>query len=240
MKMSLQIGSELGKLNADISRYATLARKMPEEAIRKHSNEFSIRLFNALRQIAPAKGAIQAQVLGQLEHAAKWKPGASRTNGIVRESVRQRIAAKFGISQDIASRKILLRKTKSAKQLAGSISIGGKRLNLQALMVQAEIKLRERGRGFLAVAGRFQQSGKENEVRTLSRIRQILGVQNILASDNDAQSRFAWGETGPQSLAVATGLSQQKAQSAILAAVRSTRDNMLEYIRRKTKFPIAA
>jgi len=238
--MSLQIGDELGKLNANLTRYATLARKMPEEAVRKHSDEFSIRLFNALRQIAPAKGSIRTAVLGQLEHATKWKPGARRTGGIVRESVRQRIAAKYGLSSDIATRKSLIRKTKSANQLTGSVLVGGKRLNLQALMVQAEINLRERGRGFLAIAGRFQQSGKENEVRTLSRIQQILGIQNILAGDNEAQSRFAWGETGPQSLAVATGLSTAKAQQAVLAALKSTRDNMLEYIKRKTKFPVAA
>src|SRR2546422_917307 len=113
--MSLRVSFELDRVNNALTEYIRAGRKLPEVAVRKQSDEFGVRLFQELRQIAPPKGAVTAEGLALLQ---------SRRGVRVRESVRAAIMAKYGARQDISSRQTLLGRGKRGRTPP---QIGGQR-----------------------------------------------------------------------------------------------------------------
>jgi len=229
--------TELKLLNADLQEYVRLSKKDPLEAIQKHSQEFTFRLFKELQQLKPGKGTLRAQGLALL---------ATGRGVQVRGSVRAKIYAKYQAASSLSTRRIVLSKGKRGERFVQhSISAGrfmgpvkkGLVVNLQAQAVKAELTLRERGKGFLSISARFPAHGLDysDEAYSNSIFGQRLGAKYLTPDPSGATARFVWGEEGPQSLKAATGLSKTRAQGVILATLKATRENLLEYVRRKQK-----
>lgn len=226
--MRLHVEYELGKVNDLLQRYVQAGRKLPEVAIRKQTDEFGYFLFRELKVLMPEKGSLRAQGFALLR---------ARVGVRVRPAVLQRLAGQFQIAP-IGSAALFRRRGKGGFQAKGryraSVKIGGKRLNLQALAVRAELNLRESARGFLAVSGRFPKLEGIEGGTAVSRYGAVLGQQVLKVDDTSAESRFVWGKDSLQGIQAATGLSKPKAEAAIASALAATAQNMREYIERKT------
>jgi hypothetical protein len=220
--MNLSVSAEMSRVNANLDAYLKASKKLPEEAIKKQVGEFGYNLYRELRTLAPGKGTLRAQALGLL---------ASRVGIKVRESVRSKIYAQMGASSNLSSHGLQFERRGRAVR---SFKVKRKRMNIQALAVRAEINLRERAAGFLAIAARFPDpQANPGQAYSDSIYAQALGSRVIKASGNAAQGKFTWGNLGPQSLSAATGLSKARAEGAIARALANTSENMLVYIRRK-------
>ena len=220
--MSLRISFELDRVNNALTEYIRAGRKLPEAAVRRQADEFGVRLFQELRQIAPPKGSVTAEGLALLQ---------SRRGVRVRESVRAAVLAKYGARQDISSRQILLGRGKRGRTTA---KVGGQRLNLQALAVRRELSTRESGRGFLSVSALMDKLGSSGDrASSESRTGALLGKLVLQVQGPSAETRFTWGTLGKTSLAAAIGLSQPRAEAAIANALSATAANMRVYIQDK-------
>jgi hypothetical protein len=152
---------------------------------------------------------------------------------LVRESVRQAVFARYKAASEIKTRGLKIQRRGKG---VTSTMVKGKRLNIQALLVQAELNVREKGAGFLSISSRFPRGdGGRGEDYSESIFGQRLGAKYLTAMGDSAQARFVWGEEGPLSLSAATGLSKDRARDVVARAIAATRANMLEYTRRKQK-----
>lgn len=222
--MSIHVQSELGLLNADLARYQQITRKTPEEMLLKQGGKLAFALSQNLRGLMPGKGAIRAERLEALK---------ARDGIYIRPSVRQQVLAKYGARQEISTREIVFGKRGRKSVLRK----GGKRMNLQALMAQREINLRESGRGFLGFSARFSGIGKMKpgwRQRWLDRYSRMLAEAGLTINRADGVLEFAW-EKGPSAKQAAEGLLKPKAQERIVQAIRNVRMDVEEYLARKTK-----
>jgi hypothetical protein len=214
---------ELDKLNSRLDDYVRLTRRLPEDAIAHQAQNFGLFLYLQLKNLRPGKGTVRAQALALLKTGRGIK---------VRPSVAARVAAQYQASSNVATRATQLRYRKKDVR---SVLRKGKRLNLQALSVQAELNVRERGAGFLSISSRFPDEGGEFSRSAFSQsvFGQRLAELAIKTETQGASARFVWGADGPLSLKAATGLSTPRAQKAIETALKLTREDMLVYIQRK-------
>lgn len=231
--MNLSISFAMDRVNQDLTEYLKVCKKLPEAAIRKQSDEFGMRLYQELRKISPLKGSLIRQGELLLDQ---------RIGVRVRPAILSQLAGKYEVAPMGGKalfrrrRRVLGGGTESVGAWRGSVSQGGRRLNLQALAVKAELNLREKSRGFLAVAGRFVRLGaRGTEGQTVSRYGGVLGRQLLFVEGEGATARFDWGESGVASLAAAAGLEKPKAEAAIAAALEGTSENMRQYIRDKAR-----
>lgn len=222
--MSIVIESELGLLNQAISRYQQLSGKTPEETMRKQGGKFALVLSQKLQTLKPEKGAIRAERMAALQSGWGVK---------VRESVREQVMAKYGARQEIDSRATVFGK----RGVRSVMRKGGRRLNLQALMVQRELNLRESGRGFTAFSARFARLSEVkpgSRKKWLDRYSRYLASAGIAATNNSGTLEFSWGGGGSSDQA-ARSLQRPRAQAAIAAAIQDVRKDILKYVERKDR-----
>lgn len=232
--MSLSVSFELDRVNAELDRYIKVCKKLPEDAIRKQTDEFGGFLFQELKMIAPGKGSLKNQGFALLRAGYGVR---------VRPTILGQLAGKYEIAPLGGKalfrnrRKVLGGGTQSVGRWRGSVGQGGRRLNLQALAVQAELNLREKSSGFLALSSKFRKLGTSLGGETISRYGGILGQEEIKLErqGQSATSRFNWGSFGVQSLAAAAGLSKPKAELAISNALAAMTRNMRQYIEEKAR-----
>lgn len=222
--MNLQIQSNLREFGRTLEVYREQTGKAPEEVLGRQGRNFLFYLRAELQDLKPEKGSIKAEALSRL----KGRGGGVR----VRPSVELAVAAKFRASSSISDRAIRIGRGKTQK---GFVKSGGRRLNLRALQVRAELGVRERARGFLRQGARFtrelEQAG--DAAYSSSRFNQILGLGEFHKIDSGARLTFSWGETGPLSLKIGGGLTSPAGEAAVSVALRRTIDDILGYLKRK-------
>ena len=218
----IEIRTNLQRLNAALRAYIRVGKKLPEEALAKQAGKLGFALSQQLRQIAPAKGSLRAEGLALLKEGRGVR---------VRPSVRRQVFEKQHVRFDLNRR----------REVFGSkgntfVRKKGKRLNLQALAVEAELNVRERGRGFLSMASNIPRfaRGLGDVQSSVSRFGPILGQAQLTAIHKGAMARFVWGPQGIASLAAATGLSIEKAQAAIGRAIDAVTEDIMVYVLEKT------
>lgn len=230
--MSLTVSFELDRVNAELDRYIKVCKKLPEDAIRKQADEFGGFLFQELKKIAPGKGSLKNQGFALLRAGYGIR---------VRPAILGQLAGKYEVAPLGGKalfrnrRKVLGGGSQSVGRWRGSVAQGGRRLNLQALAVQAELNLREKSSGFLALSSKFRKLGTSLGGETISRYGGILGQEEVRLERQGATSRFNWGSFGVQSLAAAAGLSKPKAELAISNALAAMTRNMRQYIEQKAR-----
>lgn len=217
----MTIDHELDRLNSDLGEYQRLSGKTQDEVLVKQGGKLAFALRKELRGLAPVKGSIRAAALARLRAGGGVK---------VRESVRRQVLAKQGAAQTVDSRQFVFGKTGQATKLRK-----GRRLNLQALMVEAEINVRERGRGFLSVSSNIPRfTGALTDLqRAYSRFGPILSQAGLHVLPDRRQLRFDWGGFSQLSESAAVGLTKPKAQIAVARALQLTAQDIEIYLDRK-------
>lgn len=225
--MSQVIVNELGLLNKAILRYQEATRKTPAEVLLKQGAEVGFALARRFKDIMPERGRIRSERLSALK---------SRSSGIkVRSAVREAIARQYGAHQVIGTRQMRFIRGSKRQVSVASIKRKGKRLNLQALMVQRELNLRESGRGFLSQAARF--SGLQNRLkasgfsRWFDRYRKFLSQAGLSVSTASGTLTFTW--SGASGSNAAAAIQKPKAQAKLLEALAEARGNIETYLNRK-------
>ncbi len=224
--MTLTFQTNLDEFNAALTQYARLSSKGASEAVAKKGADFGWRLSRKLLALAPKKGVVRNERLAAIAAGGGVK---------VRDSIKQRTFAKFGVSQTVAGRKLRM-----GKRLAASKVVGGKRLNLQALLVRAELNARESGRGFSALSARYKSLSQElaadrfgeQRKRILDRYKRLVSQVGFKRDGDSASLTFRWGGN-KSSGDLAVSRQKPRQQNAIASALNEARADMMEYIIRK-------
>lgn len=200
---------DLNRLRRDLQEYQRLTGKTAEEVMRKQGAKLGKELYRQLRKQAPAKGEIRAAAMQALEDGRGVR---------VRESVRQRIAEKVHVRTDLLTRATVFGGRRGRRTTRRG-------LNLQALMVQGEIALRERGRGFLSVTvpqARFDRSLRKT-FKAWSKYGPMLAEAQLAIWKDGAKVNIGWGG-GLSNLSgqAAAYLSSAAAYPAISEALKLT------------------
>jgi len=225
--VTLTFQTNLDEFNAALTRYAALSSKGAAEAIAKKGADFGFRLSRKLLTLAPKKGVVREDRLAAL---------ASGGGLTIRPKIRQRVYSKLGVSQTVAGRKLRM----GGKKLSASKLVGGKRLNLQALLVRAELNARESGRGFSALSARYKSLSQqlaadrfgEQRKKIIDRYNRFVSQVGFKRDANTAGLTFEWGGN-ESSGKLAASLQKPRQQAAIADALDEARADMMEYILRK-------
>lgn len=226
--MKVSIESNLAELNKSIQQYAILSRKTVQEALRKQAAKLGFLLKEELRGIAPAKGSVRAQALAVLA-GGRWPSGK---RGIqVRPGVLKKVYQAKGAQSLLSTGKVVFGKGKRASKL-----IRGKRLNLWAMAVKAEIDRRESGRGFLGISASYRglTGSLEADAKALSKYGPVLSTAGFKDIGPDSSLiEFRWGPDSTLSGEAAEGISKPKGDAAINRALVNTLEDIEVYIDRK-------
>jgi hypothetical protein len=181
-----------------------------------------------------------------------------RGEGIhVRPSIAKRTLASMGAavpllekSKYLAGQKLTERKIgtlagvrfrfgRQSKNRAGvaQISKNGRKLNLQALLVRAEINARERGIGYLGVAARMNLAGLANTklIKFFGKYKQQLSSAGLGVNEVGQSLTFTYGGqmAGGKPVDVGAAYKKPKQQAAIAAAIGAVRRDTAVYLARK-------
>lgn len=224
------------ELGSSIRRYQQLSGKQPEDVLLKQGGKLAFALMQNLRGLAPEKGAVREERLQALKSGEGVK---------VRPRVRNAIMRKYSAATELATGKMVMVK---GGNLLGSIVEGrvnnrskfhsGKgfkygRINLQALMVKAELNTRESGRGFLGVSARYPkilQRGQD----AVSRYGVALSTAALNSTGDELE--FEWNSMKSElSGSAAKGITEPRGMAAVNAAIQQTIDDIEVYNNRKTQ-----
>jgi hypothetical protein len=217
----------LAEFNHALRLYADLSRKTPEDTLKKQGGKLGFAIRERLKMLSPAKGQVRQERLAALKAGEGVR---------VRSRVREEILQKHGRATDIVTRR---QKIVAGNKAVGSV-VGGRhsgvgfrygRMNLQALMVQRELNVRESGRQFLSVTARYPKTLRDEQFAH-SRYGPILSEAGLNA--NKDTLTFGWDSSKSNLSGEAAGaLDKPKARYAIALALRDTTADILEYTNRK-------
>ncbi len=216
--MELKIAN-LAEFNRFLPTYAAVFTRKGDrtwqDAIKKQAGELAYHVNQAVKRIAPAKGFITSDLLAGL------KRGRVPT---ISARARRLVFSRYNVAQD-SSGQLGMYKYKKGPRF--SAVVGGKRLNLQALLVRQTIRLRESAPGFLAQSIKYPKSDPIGAARNKHGYK--LSIGRFL--DNGSSFQFRWSNSeSPLSALAAKGLSTSKGQQAIQEGIDAAKVNMLKYI----------
>lgn len=224
--MTVIFQTNLDEFNVALTRYAAISSKGVAEAIAKKGADFGFRLAKNLRELAPEKGSVRAERLAAIKAGGGIK---------IRDKIRERTMTRYGVSQTLDTRKLRM-----GKKLSATKRVGGKLLNLQALMVRAELNTRESGRGFSSYGSRFKSLSQqlaadrwgEKRVQILDRYNRFVSACGFRNRPEETSLLFSWGGN-ESSNKLAKSLQKPRQQRAIADALDATRDDIMVYLNRK-------
>lgn len=226
--MSEGVQHNLDRLNRGLREYRNLSGKPDAEILEKQGGKLGFALRQRLKGLSPAKGATTRERLAALKSGEGVR---------VRDRVATAVMAKHNVHGGFGRYRIgRRRKIKGVAglhetELVGSIVRKGKRLNLQALMVQRELKTRESGRQFLSISARYPRVLKKQQYAK-SAFGPILSSAGI--SNDGASMTFHWDPKRNQLQgSAAAGLSKPRARAVIALALRDTATDIAAYNSRK-------
>ncbi|MBN8246434.1 MAG: hypothetical protein J0L84_03205 [Verrucomicrobia bacterium] len=228
--MNVAIAAKTDGLNRMLGRYIELAKKLPQEALAKQGTKLAFELANRLMPLMPAKGAVREAGIEMLKSGRGIR---------VRPAVRERLMFRHTAHSDIASRQ-----TRYGKSSKTGFRRKGKTLNFQALAVQAELNVRERGRGYtqhVARIGNLKElgnawsqvaAGSRKQKFHRGRYNQLLASAGLMVSEKNASLTLLYGS---KSTEAGSALSTPRAQKATEDAIGAVTDDMGVYVLRKLR-----
>jgi len=146
--IAAEITFNLDRCADSLRQYAKLTSRTEDDVISYWSGQLAWNVYHGLIAMKAAKGAIRAFGIELLRSGSGVE---------VRDSVRRSVEAKYGALTQVSSGDTFISqfsgkrgRGKKVVALGRSILKDGKRMNLQALAVEAELNLRESARGFSA------------------------------------------------------------------------------------------
>ncbi len=235
--MQAEIQGNLNELSEAIRLYKSLSQKGEAEVIAKQVGKLAWNLWQEMKRIAPAKGAVRAERLIALKAGFGVR---------VRDAVYADVGAKYGALTSIASGRTFLEVKKRGKTVAMATMVNG--LNLQALAVKRELAVRESARGFSSwsvprppgkyiniIAGGEEGSGVHILRNIESRYGFILSLFQLqTAGEGDKFGELRWyGAKSGGYMDPVTGLSKPNQITVLNRAIATTSNDIYVYVNRK-------
>jgi len=219
--MTTSVEQQLDQFNDKLAKYQVLARKSWPEVIAKQGKKLAYSLSLHLLGMAPAKGAIRAELTERLRSGL----GIRVRDTARRYATKHSVATVTKIQTRTAG--IFMEKTRT-----GKIKRAG--LNWWQLAVKREIGLRESGRGFLGRAFGYPSLIGRRKEKAVNRYATELSSYGLTINPDGATGTFTLDPAvNPQEANAAAGMSKPRARAIIALALRDTSDDMQIYIARK-------
>lgn len=216
------IQRNVADLNRLLSLYVRASGLSIEDVLKKKGTKLGYQLRLEFKSLMPGKGSIREERLAALKAGEGIR---------VRPKVYQMIAEKFGALPLASGVMRALRKGK----VVGTISYGGVKLNLQALAVQKEIKLRESGRGFLGQSAKFLGIEGRTSTKAVSRYNETLSRFGFQSFTTGPEVKFVWGGWSEASDEAVKGIARERGLAAVARALSAVTEDMIPYLERKLK-----
>lgn len=216
----------LPELTAALNRYAGFRGMAMADVLLRQGGNLAFHLAQKLRALAPAKGSIRSARLSDLKSGVGVKVRQKVYEAVFKK---HKIVGAFGSYKFRKARKLVGVKGLYKNQFSKTKTVKGKKLNAQALAVQAELNIRERGRGFLSVSSKFPRKLPRSAVTTSKFSDQTLAESNLSLEAHGGTLRIAWTGGTDQGELAAIGLTKA-GQKAIEAALRETSSDINNFI----------
>lgn len=244
----ISIEHNLDALNRILPEYGRLRGMTTAEVLVKTGTKLAFALGQRLTELAPGKGSIRSERLSAMR---------SGEGTLVRPGIRKRIMDQYGAAVPLSNKAAYLEaqkrtekkfgaltglrvkfgKRKSNAEGAASVSKKGKKLNLQALMVQAEINAREKGSKYLGWGAKTDLRGIAlvKNMKHFGRYKQELAKVGLGVNELGQELRFTYGGAVYDGMPVDLGIGMQtpKAQAKIAQAIGDVRKDTNDYLVRK-------
>lgn len=214
------IKDNMGDLNSVVREYQMLSGLSSKDVLTKQGGKLGREMYYGLRATMPEKGSIRSLVLSRLRTGQPVR---------IRERVQRAVTEKW-------KDKLQQLQERSKNTYWGDEVLGQHNWKwlVRQKMVQAEIGLRESGRGVLGYSTRYPTTLlMANKV--LSKFKWLLSEANVRLSQDGGKAAFEWSGQKAASASVAEGIGRPRAQAAIVQAIRATKADILNYIRRKQR-----
>lgn len=206
----ITLESNIAGVNAALARQAELTGKTMREVLASEAGWVIRTIASNLNQLTPVKGSIRAERLAALKRGSV---------PIIRPGLAEIVARRYHLATDLSSKQQVFIRGKRNKAVS-SIRRKGKPMNLQALVIERELNLRERGRGYTSYAARLRWvETLDVQATTLShygRYRQLLTTAEMESMPGSAALTFTFGGAGVE---IGESLSTAAAQQAIADGV---------------------
>lgn len=224
----IEIQHNLDQLTARLGLYVPASRKTVGEVLRKKGKDLGISMQQEFKTLAPAKGQVRSERLEALKSGG----------GVhIRPSVLAAISKKYNAVPLLSGPQLFRTRRSTA---GGQVILGKLRgttrggLNLQALLVQRELNIRERGRFFTSASALL---GARNEplvtgLESKSRFGPTLATEAYQEAGDSSTVTFRFGFYGSMSQDVVHALNRPRGQEALNRAIVKTSDDMLPYLQR--------
>jgi hypothetical protein len=215
------ISHELNILSRDVAEYRGRSGKTPEQTFLKQGGKLAANISSRLQKFMPGKGIVTTERLEALD----------RGEGVyVRPTIRAAVAGRVGARTNLSNRKTVFGKQ--------GVSVDSRGRNLQALMVQRELAVRESGGGFMSYSARAGATkfgslpGLKPGTRRIhtDRYKRFLASLGFVANFGDASMTFSWGGVNTRSSRVAKLLQTPRFQTEIVGAIRDTSADIRAYV----------
>lgn len=216
--IGITVRDNIADLSKVVGEYQVLRGLSSKDVLTKQGGKLGREMYFSLRATAPTKGSVRALILARLKEGKGIR---------IRESVQRAVTAKF-------KARLQKKQEKFEDKFWGESASGQHNWKwlLRQRMVQAEIGLRESGRGVLGYSTRYPttllMAGK-----VLSKYKFLLSEANVRLKQDGGSASFEWSGQKQSATAVAEGIGRPRAQAAIVQAIRATKQDILLYVRRK-------
>lgn len=211
----------LDQLHKALALYVRASGLTFDQVLAKKEKQLGFALRDEFRTLMPGKGSVRSERLAALEQG----------RGVhVRQSVYDAISEKYGALPLAGG---LMRWRTKGGQIKGT---NGKGLNLQALAVQAELNLRESGRGFLGQAARFvgwpagNDVSASSEAKAESRYGAYLAKAGLRHTGAGPEATLEWGGISEMSSEAVKGISRTRGMAAVARAIDAVTTDMIPYL----------
>lgn len=215
------VEANLEELHKGLALYVRASGLSFSQVLAKKSKQLGYALRDEFRSLMPGKGSVRSERLAALKDG----------RGVhVRESVYESIAEKYGALPLAGG--VMRWRTKGGT-IRGSNNKG---LNLQALAVQAELNLRESGRGFLGQSARFVGWPEGNDVSAYSDVKAesrygaYLAKAGLKQTGSGPEATLQWGGFSAMSADTVKGISRTRGTRAVARAISAVTEDMIPYL----------
>ena len=244
----ISVQHNLDALNSILPEYARVRGWTTTQVLVSKGSQLAFALSQEMRKLSPGRGSIRAERLAALKsgEGVHVRPGISKRilasmgaavpliNKAKYLAGQKRIERKIGT---LAGVRFKFGKQARNKEGQAQVSKKGRKLNLQALMVQAELNARERGIGYLGIAARMNLAGLANVklLKFFGKYKQQLSSAGLGVNELGQELRFTYGGemAGGKPVDVGTAYQKPQQQAAISRAIGSVQRDTKVYLARK-------
>lgn len=214
----------IADLTQAMRTYRALSKMSTEDVLRKQGGKLVREISFQLRYISPPKGSVVVEGLSRLRMGKGIK---------IRPAIRSRVVAQW---EDKLKRK----QARFEDKFWGEAASGQNNWKwlLQQKLVQAELNMRERGRGVMGISAKYPQT-LTDQGKSISRYGHLLSEVGVRVLHDKGFARLSWPGINEQSKKLVEGLGRRRPSKAVADAIHIVTEDILVYTRGKQKEMVA-